>query len=131
MDIKEIISFLNSDNNINAKLNALNKLCNSAEEQDLPILFEAIQSKTMGFDVREWLAEPIIKLAGIQSLPILLKALRINFEEGHDNDSLQGILSGFAENNSKEVRIELAKLKINASEKEREDIEWLLEFCNK
>jgi hypothetical protein len=129
MNVEETLSFITSTKDVNAAVKAFEKMCRSITKEDLPILIEAIQSKSIGFAIREWLAEPIITLEGPKAISILMKALRTNFEEGHDNDSLQGFLSKLAKDHPNEVKRELLKIKVGASDKEIEDIEWLLEFC--
>jgi hypothetical protein len=128
MNTQETIAFLSASNNVDAMLKAFDNLCKEVTDGDLPILLEAIQSERIGFGVREWLAEPIIKLAGLSSLQVLLRALRMNYEAGHDNDSFQVLLVGLVEENKEDARRQLEKIKLNANQHEIEDINWLLEF---
>ena len=111
MNTQETIAFLSTSNNVDAMLKAFDKLCKEVTDEDLPILLEAIQSERISFGVREWLAKPIIKLAGLSSLQVLLRALRMNYEAGHDNDSFQVLLVGLVEENKKDARRQLKKIK--------------------
>lgn len=129
MNIVETIRFLETGTDIDAQLDAFNRLNAAVSERDLPVLLAALESATSNFWVRELLAEPVIALAGAKALPELMAALRKNFEEGHDNDSLQALLADLAEADPDGVRAGLRKLALGASEAEREDINWLLEFC--
>lgn len=129
MKITGTIKFLESSDDIDAQLEAFEKLKSSVTSQDMPELLEALKSKTSNFAVRELLAEPIINFAGIKALPELMAAFRKNFEEGHDNDTFQALLVDLAETNREGVRMELQRLAKNANKAELEDINWLLEFC--
>jgi hypothetical protein len=129
MNIPDTIKFLESGNDVDAQLEVFKKLDAYVTEADVPVLLAAIESETSNFWVRELLAEPIIRLAGARALPQLMAALRKNFEEGHDNDGFQTFLMDLAESDPKGVREELQKLAATAGEAEKEDIEWLLEFC--
>ncbi len=129
MKITDTIKFLESSDDIDAQLEAFQKLKASVTPQDLPVLLEALKSKTSNFAVRELLAEPIVNLAGVKVLPELMAAFRKNFEEGHDNDTFQALLVDLAETDREGVRVELQKLAKHANKAELEDINWLLEFC--
>lgn len=129
MNIIETIKFLETSNDIDAQLEAFNKLNASATQRDLPVLLSALKSETSNFAVRELLAEPIINLAGAKALPELMAALRRNFDEGHDNDTFQALLADLAERNPEGVRAELEKLAKHSSKADMEDINWLLEYC--
>lgn len=129
MNIAEIIKFLETGSDVDAQLEAFSKLNESATENDLPVLLEAIKSETSNFWVRELLSEPIIKLAGSKAIPELMAAFQKNFEEGHDNDDFQLFLAELAEEDPSGVRTALEKLATTASKSELENINWLLEYC--
>jgi hypothetical protein len=127
--ITDTIKFLESSDDIDAQLEAFQELKASVTSHDLPVLLEALKSKTSNFAVRELLAEPIINLAGVKALPELMTAFGKNFEEGHDNDTFQVLLVELAETDRHGVQLELKKLAKQSNNNELEDINWLLEFC--
>ena len=129
MDIVETIKFLETGHDVEAQLEAFNKLNSLVTENDLPVLLEAIKSETSNFLVRELLSEPIINLAGAKAIPELMAALQNNFAEGHDNDGFQLFLTELAEEDPKGVRAALEKLAKTATNAELDNINWLLEYC--
>jgi len=128
VNIAETIKFLESRNDVDAQIAAFEQLNESVTDRDLPAMLASLES-TSSFWVRELLAEPIIRLSGVKALPQLMKALRRNFEDGHDNDGFATFLMEMAESDSANVRAELQRLAHTASKEEAEDLKWLLEFC--
>lgn len=129
MNITDTIKFLQSGKDVDAQMKAFEELNASVTPSDLAVLLTGLESKTSDFWVRELLAEPIIRLSGPKALPHLMKALRKNYEDGHDNDSFETFLIELAESNPEGVRAELQNLAATAGKGETEDINWLLEYC--
>ncbi len=128
MNIAETIKFLESGSDVDAQLAAFRQLNESATDGDVPALIASLES-TRSFWVRELLAEPIIRLSGVKALPHLLKALRKNYEDGHDNDGFETFLVELAESDSANVKAELQRLARTATREEAADLNWLLEYC--
>ncbi len=127
MNVADTVKFLESGDDVDARFQAFEQLNESVTHGDLPALLEALES-TSSFWVRELLADPIIRLSGAKALPQLKKALRKNYEDGHDNDGFETFLVELAESDSVNVRAELEKLARTATRHELNDIKWLLEY---
>lgn len=125
MDILEAIAAAQKDGPIKTVWDAFA----AATKDDLPVLLTALQSDSIGFDVRELLAEPVIQLGGVRYLPDLMVALRMNFDDGHDNDGFQASLADLAEREPDAVREALKAMTETAEGEALKDITWLLEYC--
>jgi len=77
---------------------AIDELSN---ESRVPELYELLSHHE--YIVREAAAYPLARIEGIKSLPYLLEALIRGEEDGHDNDSLAGVISNLLELNKKRI----------------------------
>ncbi len=88
---QELLRAIKNEVDIDAAVEACFALRDEAEPEDLPRLYELIQSDD-GF-IRECAAaEPLAKLAGADALPALLNALTRGRNQGMDNDGLCSII---------------------------------------
>lgn len=129
MDIESVIHHLRTGDDVGAQLEDFDWLNQNATVDDLPRLLQELQAGDSGFWVRELLSEPVLRLGGVSVLPDILRALEMNFAEGHDNDSLQGVLGNFANENSLDVKTALKKIDPDLEGIQRKTIDWLLEYC--
>lgn len=101
-------------------------------KDDLPQLITWLNSENEAengdFAKREMLSELICQVKGLEYLEEVFEALQLNFNEGHDNDSLCHSLWVLAKNSSQEMRPILVKM-INENHEHKEHAEWLLESC--
>jgi hypothetical protein len=88
-------------------------------------LYQALQVKDEFF-LRECVAPAVVRLDGVRSLPRLLAALSLGTAEGHDNDSLVGIIWDLTDGNKSEVAEILLLMATSADAGERESAAWLL-----
>lgn len=129
MDIAATILLLETGDDVDAQVAAFDELNASVTEADLPVLTAEITRADANAWVRELLAEPALRLGGVRSLRGVLTAMRLNYEQGHDNDSLEALLVELAEAHPAAVRAELRKLEHSAGGVEIEHIRWLEDFC--
>ena len=87
------LEILWTESNIDAVLEAQQRLIAIATNEDLPELVEALRSERNNFWTRELLAEPIACLGGPNVLRQLFDAKEKNYNDGHDNDSLNFFLT--------------------------------------
>lgn len=118
-----------NDYDVEDKLEAFEKLKNSASKNDLPELISALKSEKSDFWIRELLSEPISELGGSEYLPELFEALQKNYDDGHDNDSFCFFLVEMAESEPKLCRANLLKLLDLPNFKYKDHAKGLLEFC--
>lgn len=111
------------------KIEALERLMNIADKDDLPILISAIQSDRNDFFTRELLSQPISILGGVSSLSILFDALRKGEDEGHDNDGLCAWIMEIASANPTLCKTHLLQLLESPTFSNKDYAEWLIEFC--
>ena len=114
---------------VDEKLDAFERLKASVTKKDLPTLVELLKSERNDFWVRELLADPISNLGGTTYLVELLDARERNKQEGHDNDSLNHLLTEIAWFDRQGCRAKLSELLANKDFEHREAAEWLLTFC--
>lgn len=77
-------------------LDSVNALDEAADENWLPQL-KKLLAEDQDIVVREAAAIPIIRLEGLNALPQLLYANHLGEEEGHDNDTLAGLIVDLVE----------------------------------
>ena len=116
-------------NDVCQKIEAFERLKNSATKDDLPQLISALKSEKNDFWTRELLSEPISELGGFEFLSELFDALQINFDEGHDNDSFCHFLTEIAYSEPDLCKKKLFGLIDSSDFKYKNHAEWLLEFC--
>jgi hypothetical protein len=117
------------ENDVEQKLEAFERLKNSACKDDLPQLIAALGTEKNDFWIRELLSEPISELGGSEYLPELFEALQKNYEEGHDNDGFCFFLTELAESKPKLCKEKLFELIDSPNFEYKNHAEWLLEFC--
>ena len=118
------------ESDVDAKLEAFERLKLAAKKEDLPQLLDALKSDRNDFWVRELLSEPISELGGSKYLPELFDALQKNYDEGHDNDGFNHFLTEIAWAEPESCKNKLTELLSNENFQHREAAEWLLEFCD-
>lgn len=116
-------------NDVEQKLEAFERLKNSATKNDLPQLISALKSEKSDFWIRELLSEPISELGGSEYLPELLEALQKNYDDGHDNNSFCFFLVEMAESEPEVYKANLLKLIDLPNFEYKDHAKWLLEFC--
>lgn len=102
-------------------------LPNKAGQDDIPRLLELLNDGD--FIVREAAAVALCRLGAVSFLEQILAALQKGFDDGHDNDSLQGALGDMAMMEKTAVRAKLEEMRTGADETLEENIDWLLEYC--
>lgn len=123
------IEMLWSEANIDTVLEAQERLKAIAEKEDLPELVEALRSERNNFWTRELLAEPIAYLGGSDFLPELFDPRDKNYNDGHDNDSLNFFLTEIADAEPAACKAKLESLMESPDFRYRDYAKWLLEFC--
>lgn len=96
-------------------------------QDDIPRLVEILGDND--FVIREIAAVALCELKAISFLEQILVALQKGFDDGHDNDSLQGSLWAMVGANKAAVKAKLSEIRNGADEKLIENIDWLMEFC--
>lgn len=117
------------ENDVEQKLEAFERLKNSATEDDLPQLISALKSEKNDFWTRELLSEPISELGGSEYLPELFDALQKNYNEGHDNDGFNAYLIEITYSEPQLCKKKLLELIVAPDFKHKDHAEWLLKFC--
>ncbi len=117
------------ENDVEDKLESLERLKNSATKDDLPQLVSALKSEKNDFWIRELLSYPISEIGGSEYLPDLFEALQKNYDEGHDNDSFLHNLTEIAYSEPALCKKKLVELIATPDFKYKNHAEWLLEFC--
>ena len=123
------LEILWSETDIDAVLGAQQRLIAIATKEDLPELVEALRSERNNFWTRELLAEPIAYLGGSDYLRELFDAKDKNYNDGHDNDSLNCFLTEIADAEPAACKAKLESLMESADFPHRNYAQWLLEFC--
>lgn len=123
------LEILWSEANIDAVLEAQQRLIAIATKEDLPELVEALRSERNNFWTRELLAEPVACLGGPDVLLELIDAKDKNHKEGHDNDSLNFLLTEIADAEPAACKAKLESLMESPDFPHRNYAKWLLEFC--
>ncbi|MDB5441186.1 MAG: hypothetical protein JWM33_3613 [Caulobacteraceae bacterium] len=129
MNIEAIIQHLKTGDNVDAQMEDFERLDRGVTRDDLPILLSALRSEDAGSWLRELISQPVIRIGGVSVLPDVLRAFDRNFREGHDNDSLCGLLADFAEENRVEVKKALDAIEPEHDGILPETIDWLFEYC--
>ena len=129
MNIQAIIHHLKTGDDVDAQMEEFERLDRGATRDDLPILLSALQTEDAGPWLRELISQPVLRIGGVSVLPDVLRAFDRNFREGHDNDTLSGLLADFAEQNRVEVKKALDAIELEHDGILPETIDWLLEYC--
>jgi HEAT repeat protein len=108
---------------------AFSQLEAEAVPEWLPQLHELLATLD-DFFVREAVAPAIIRLEGMASLPKLIAALRLGFQEGHDCDSLQSWVTSLIESDPASSLAHLLPLATSSDARDRADAAWLLGFVH-
>ena len=114
---------------VDAVIEAFERLKSVATEADLPSLVAAIRSPRNNFWTRELLSEPISRLGGSDYLEVLFEAAQLGLDEGHDNDSFDANLDGIAYVEPEKCRTKLEELLARPDFTYREAATALLESC--
>lgn len=112
---------------IEQKLEAFERLKKAATEKDLPQLIQLLESDRNDFWTRELLCEPVITLGGSDYFPQLFDAYILNENDGHDNDTLNLLLTELAESDPNKNKEILTRLSLDSKYKDL--AEWLLDYC--
>jgi hypothetical protein len=119
-----------SESDIDAVLEAHQRLMAVATKEDLPLLVSALESQKNDFWTRELLSEPIAYLGSSDFLPVLFDAMERNYQDGHDNDGLAHFLTEIAGQQPTECKAKLEEFLNSPDFAHRDRAKWLLEFCN-
>jgi hypothetical protein len=122
-----ILGNLRDESNPEKAGQAAADLPNKVNQDDIHRFLELLNDGD--FIVRETAAVALCGLVAVPFLEQILVALQKGFDDGHDNDSLQGALSDMATMNTASVKSKLNEIRIGADTKLIENIDWLLECC--
>jgi len=111
--------------NTDSVFEAQQELISIATKEDLPELVDALRSERNNFWTRELLAEPIAYLGGSDILGELFDAKDKNYNEGHDNDSLNFFLTEIAAAERTACRAKLESLIESPDFPHRNCARWL------
>jgi hypothetical protein len=117
------------ENDVDAKMEAFERLKRASKKKDLTQLVVALKSEKNDFWTRELISEPISELGGCEYLSELFDALGKNYDDGHDNDTLNHLLTEIAEAEPELCKQKLKELLSEGDYQHRETAEWLFEFC--
>jgi len=115
---------------VDQKLEAFQRLKESATKEDLPVLLDFLRSERNDFWIRELLAEPICDLGGSQCLPELFDAYDLNEEDGHDNDGFNAYLIDLAFSEPENCKAKLLELLSHQNFKHKDIAIWLIGYCD-
>lgn len=118
-----------AEGDIDLVLESFTELKRTCTVADLPALVTAMQSEKSDFWLRELLSEPITRIGGCGSLPVLFDALAKGEIEGHDNDLFCSHLTEMAAADPVSCREELNAMIATHDHKHKEMAQWLLEYC--
>lgn len=108
---------------------AVTELDEEAVEDWLPKLRRTLVEGE-SFFVREAAANPVARMDGAKSLPILLHALKKGYDEGHDNDGLQAIITDTVDAEPKTALPIVNRLTQSKETDDRQNAAWLLGYLS-
>src|SRR5262249_20155973 len=123
-----IIADLHDIEDIDRAVAACEALDKAANESWLPRLHGLLEN-ARDFFIREAAAFPIARLEGLRALPLLLHAMQLGEEEGHDNDGLSLAVTDVAPPSPAEAAPVLQRMIRSRSERTRADGAWLWGFA--
>jgi hypothetical protein len=127
----EILWHYEDINEIEVKIEAIERINKLATEEDLPQLVDALKSQKSNFWIRELLSQPISEIGKAKYLDELFDAMLKNYDDGHDNDGLAFFLSEIASIEPIGCRAKLIDLALIPNYRHLGYVHWLLEFCEK
>ncbi|MEO6067132.1 MAG: HEAT repeat domain-containing protein [Gemmatimonadales bacterium] len=126
-DWDNLIRDLRQVDNLDLMVAAAAQLRQTATKEDVPRLQELLSDED--FFVREAAAWPLSEIAGVSTLPELLRAYQRGLDEGHDNDGLSAALTDLAITDAVNVSRILETLARSGDPAMEENAKWLLTFC--
>ena len=121
----QIVTDLRS-NDVERAVQAIYRLEKVANEAHLPQLRRLLNDDD--FFVREAAAHPYARLLGVQALPLLLQAQIRGYDDGHDNDGLDAVITELVETHKPEATPILLDMLTSDNPKTRGQATWLLGF---
>jgi hypothetical protein len=125
---QQIEAALRNVDDIDAAVAAANKLQTQSAPEDVHRLRALLGDDD--FFVREAAAWALSDLGCTDALPELLAAFQRGFDEGYDNDGFTTALSELVFANPIDSKLQLEVLMRGSNEAARDNVQWLLEFCN-
>jgi HEAT repeat protein len=98
-----------------------------ASVEDVPRLLSLLEDPD--FFVREAAAWPLSDLGCTDALPALIRARRLGYAEGRDNDGLNAAMADLVSMNAHAARPILEHLSKGSDAYASKTAQWLLDFC--
>ena len=126
--LDQLLDILRHSKVVDELVGAFEAVDRVAQPDDVPVLLDALREED-NFYLREAVAAPLIRLRGLAVLPELLLAHEMGLHEGHDNDTLDFMITELVEQQAQQAAPMLLAMLADGPAERRAEAAWLLGYA--